>query len=162
MIIETSRILERDKIIKFAVSIFGDGPLRNNLKNMIERYKLSHVVHLHGHHADILPIISALDVFVLSSHNEGLPMSLIEAMSVGTIPVCTKVGGIQEVIHDGVDGYLVKPNNYEQMAAVLKSIALDSEKKREIMKMNAREKIMKDYSIQKSTSMLDSLYESLV
>lgn len=106
MLIEAGECL-LDKGIPFKISIFGDGPLKGELESLIEKYKLGDSVFLHGFEPEIHSVLNALDVFVLCSLNEGLPMALLEAMYMGTPVVCTGVGGMKEIIEDGVNGMLV-------------------------------------------------------
>ena len=64
-----------------------------------------------GSRQDIPDLLSALDIFVLSSEREGLPVSLLEAMAASKPVVVTRVGGIPEVIQDGYNGLLVPPHD---------------------------------------------------
>jgi len=102
----------------------------------------------------------AWDVFTLTSESEGLPMSLIEAMSVGVIPVCTRVGGVPEVIEDGMNGFLVESHNSQEMAGkILRICEYDSERIG-YLKNNARKTVMERYSIQASLEKLMFLYDA--
>lgn len=71
--------------------------------------------------------LSRASVFCLPSWNEGLPMSILEAMSAGLPVVSTPVGGIPEAIKDGVTGFLVQPGDTQGLATALTKILLDSE-----------------------------------
>jgi len=160
MLVEAARILSTEYLdIKFRISIFGDGELKESLKSQIIQYDLASRAVLHGHYNDMLPVINALDVFVLTSRHEGLPMSLLEAMSVGTIPVCTRVGGMKEVITHGDDGFLVEPDNSKDLAETLFYIYNNKSRITHINK-NAIKTIKRCYSIEKSTQQLLSLYGS--
>lgn len=90
----------------------GDGPDRPLLEG------LSRVVAV-GEQADVTPYLSAVDVFVLPSRWEGMPGALVEAMALGLPVVATRVGGVPEVITDGVDGLLVEPGDVTSMAAAI-------------------------------------------
>ena len=69
-----------------------------------------------GFRTDARDLIRGFDVFVLSSLHEGLPIALLEAMAVGKTPVVTGVGGVPEVVSDGVEGYVVQPRNPAALA----------------------------------------------
>ena len=86
------------------IVIAGDGPLRGPLEDEARRAGVSDAVHFLGHR-DVVPVIlSALDLFVLPSLWEGLPLSLLEAMSMSLPVVATRAVGIEETVTDGVEG----------------------------------------------------------
>lgn len=162
MLIEAGRILANEHMdIKFRISIFGDGELRKNLESKIIQYGLMSKVLLHGYHNNILPVINAFDTFVLPSKHEGLPMSLLEAMSMGTISVCTKVGGMKEVITHGKDGFLVESNNARELAETLAYIYCNKNQLVYISN-NAVNKVKSDYSIERCVIKLLSIYEKMI
>ena len=70
-------------------------------------------------------LLAAAEVFALPSHDEGLPMALLEAMAAGLVPVTTPVGGIPEAVTDGVDGVLVPPGDVPALAAALAGLVED-------------------------------------
>jgi glycosyltransferase involved in cell wall biosynthesis len=97
--------------------ILGDGPLRPELEALITELGLSHLVTLLGYVENPLKYFMRADVFVLSSHVEGLPNVLVEAMMCGCTPVCTDCPtGPREVLHDGKYGYLVPLRDPVSMA----------------------------------------------
>jgi glycosyltransferase involved in cell wall biosynthesis len=161
MLIEAAKLLAvKYSDVDFHISIFGEGELKEILKSRIDQEALTERVILHGHHDNILPVLDALDVFVLTSRHEGLPMSLLEAMSFGTIPVCTAVGGMKEVITHGEDGFLVDLDDAGKLAETLAYIYHNKNILRHINR-NAIKKIERCYSIEKCVPKLLSLYESL-
>lgn len=159
MLIEAAKIL-RNKYpeLDFSVSIFGDGSMRNQLESSILQYGLSEQVALEGHNDNIIPVLHALDAFTLTSLHEGLPMSLLEAMSVGTVPVCTAVGGMKEVISHGEDGFLVDANNPKELADTFAHIYGEGPSLNPV-RIKAREKIKQSFSVEQNCKQLLSLYE---
>jgi len=99
--------------------IVGDGPLKVSLMRSVKKMKLNDFCFFLGIRKNIPEIISCLDVAVLSSVTEGLPISLIEAMTSGKCVVGTDVGGIPEVIDHGENGLLIPPNDPEKLAEAL-------------------------------------------
>ncbi len=93
----------------------GDGVLRAKARSLIKKLKLEGEVILAGWRNDIPLILSSLDVFVLTSRWEGLPIAALEAMAAGVPLVATDTGGIREIITNGKTGYLVKPGDIESM-----------------------------------------------
>ncbi len=105
--------------------ILGDGPLRSELEALIVQLGLSDAVSLLGYVENPLKFFARADVFVLSSHVEGLPNVLVEAMMCGCTPVSTDCPtGPREVLQDGKYGYLVPMRDPVSMAAGIEQ-ALD-------------------------------------
>ena len=84
-------------------------------------------VHLVGHRGDVRDIIAAADVYALSSVNEGMANTLLEAMSVGAPIVATDVSGTAEAVTDGVEALVVIPADVAALASALKRLLDDSE-----------------------------------
>lgn len=104
--------------------LVGDGPLREELELQAKNLGLAEQITFTGFRRDIPELMAKMDVFVLSSLMEGLPITLLEAMALGRPVVVTKVGGMPEVVKDGQTGYLVPPEDHLLMAeAILKIIA---------------------------------------
>lgn len=80
-----------------------------------------------GPRTDVPRLVKAADVFAMSSASEGLPVSLLEAMGLGKPVVCTAVGGIPQVVREGIDGLLVAPENPAALADALVKLATDVE-----------------------------------
>ena len=109
----------------FRLLILGDGPLRSALQEKIDDGGLSESVQLIGYVNNPLQYFSRSDVFILSSHVEGLPNVLVEAMLCGCTPVATDCPtGPREVLQDGKYGYLVPVQNPDALAAAIEQ-ALD-------------------------------------
>jgi glycosyltransferase involved in cell wall biosynthesis len=96
--------------------ILGEGELRQALEDQIRRHHLERHVFLAGFRANVLELTKAFDVFVVSSHHEGLCTTLIDAMAASRPSVGTAVGGVPEVVVDGETGFLVPPGDHTAMA----------------------------------------------
>jgi glycosyltransferase involved in cell wall biosynthesis len=107
-------VLRQDPDVGFVQ--FGDGPLRETLARHIELKGLRDRFQLVGFRADIAQFLPHLDLMVLPSHTEGLPVVLLEAFAAGVPAVATAVGGIPEVIEEGKSGYLVPPGDPPALA----------------------------------------------
>jgi len=99
--------------------IAGDGPLKDNICRQIHETGLQNNFTLTGMVQEIAQVYCVLDIFVLPSLTEGLPLSLLEAMSCSLPVVATSTGGVTEVIQNNVDGLLVPPGRPEDMAAAI-------------------------------------------
>lgn len=103
--------------------IIGDGAERSNIENKINCLDMSHRIKLLGQRDDIPELINILDISVLSSDSEALPMSIIESMAASVPVVATNVGSLSELVFDGVNGYIIPPNSSRDLAqAILKII----------------------------------------
>ncbi|MFH1045734.1 MAG: glycosyltransferase [Candidatus Omnitrophota bacterium] len=102
--------------------IVGDGPLRPKLKKYAQDLKIDHRVIFTGERRDVADLLNIMDVFVLSSESEGLPITLLEAMYLGVPCVVSKVGGIPEIIEDGKTGYLFSFPDFKDLADKIKTL----------------------------------------
>lgn len=123
-LIEAMKLLAGRKNLRLA--ILGDGPLKAELQKQIDDANLHHAVKLLGYVENPLKYFSKADIFVLSSHVEGLPNVLVEAMMCGCTPVATDCPtGPREVLHGGKYGYLVPVRDPSAMADAM-ARALDN------------------------------------
>ena len=96
--------------------ILGEGELRPALEEQIKRKHLERHVFLAGFRPDVLELLKGVDLFALSSLQEGLCTSLVDAMAASKAAVATRVGGVPEVVADGETGLLVPPRDHEALA----------------------------------------------
>jgi glycosyltransferase involved in cell wall biosynthesis len=103
----------------------GDGEI-DKLKKLIESYQLSDIVDYIGFVSGDKKkeILSSSDIYILPSYNEGLPISVLEAMAFAKPVISTKVGGIPEIVHHGVNGFLISAGNKKELADCLKRLIL--------------------------------------
>lgn len=106
----------------FRLHIIGDGPERRNLENLCRQLSAGEKVKFYGFFNDPRKLLEKFDVALLPSLGEGIPLSLLEAMSLGIPALATKVGGIPEIVNDGVNGLLVEPENAGQLLEAFKKL----------------------------------------
>jgi len=109
------------------LQIAGDGPLREQLVEFTKRLKLQNRVHFLGALPHAAQFLSQLDVFVLSSLNEGLPLALLEAMATGLPVVSTRAGGVDEAAKDGQNAYLATVGDSNDLAQAMIRMARASD-----------------------------------
>ncbi|MEM2294109.1 MAG: glycosyltransferase [Candidatus Aenigmatarchaeota archaeon] len=104
--------------IHVKIIIWGDGILKDMVKYYINKNDLSNFVQLKNFvtHQDVPKILNRIKLIVIPSYSEGLPNRLIEAMACGTPPLAMPVGGIPDVIKEGVTGFLLKSNDPKHIA----------------------------------------------
>jgi sugar transferase (PEP-CTERM/EpsH1 system associated) len=105
--------------------VVGDGPLRPVLEEEVERLDLEEHVAFLGLRSDVPELLGAMDVLVLASSTEGLPLVVIEAMASGLPIVATRVGGLPELVEEGRNGLLVPPDDPDALANALRSLLAD-------------------------------------
>jgi glycosyltransferase involved in cell wall biosynthesis len=103
----------------------GDGECRLALEAQVRVLGLQGRVHFLGLREDVSEVLAAADAFVLASHAEGNPLSLMEAMAAGLPVVATAVGGVPEIVEHQKQGLLVKPQDCHQMAAAMVRLLQD-------------------------------------
>ncbi len=107
--------------------LIGDGPMRKEHEDHVRRVGLAGRVTFSGVRADAAELVSAFDVFCLTSGWEGLPRTLIEAMAAGRPVVATPVGGVAEVVDHGESGLITPVGDIESLACALRRLADDGE-----------------------------------
>lgn len=103
----------------------GQGPLEEQVRALHHELGLGDRVQLLGYRTDVPDLLASADLFVLASAFEGLPVSIMEAMSAGLPVVATSVGGVPEAVEEGVTGLLVPPRDAAALADALLSLAND-------------------------------------
>jgi len=153
-----SRLSARGEGLSYV--IVGDGPLRGELEKEVLDLNLSGRVFFTGQRLDVHRLMPCFDVFVLPSVSEGLPLTILEAMAAGRPVISTRVGGIPEVIEDGVNGLLVNPGDASGLARAIEYITGDEEISRR-MGGQARERVVKHFNSRKMAGDTDSIYNRL-
>ncbi|RKY29328.1 MAG: hypothetical protein DRP74_08955 [Candidatus Omnitrophota bacterium] len=141
--------------------LVGDGVLRKKVENLISKFNLKQQVILTGWRRDISRILSALDVFVLTSLWEGLPVSVLEAMAASLPVIATNTGGVAEVISDGKTGFLVLPGDVRAMAEKLSCLIKDKDLRQRIGS-NAKNSLSSDFSLENMVINTEKLYRDLI
>lgn len=125
--------------------IAGDGPLRQELQDLAHKLRLEDYVDFLGIRDDIPALMSASDVFVLSSAWEGFGLVVAEAMACQRVVVATDCGGVKEVL--GSAGYLVQPRQATELADALYSALNLSSQDSAAMGKAARQRVQNYYSL---------------
>lgn len=107
------------------LAVVGDGELRDDLRARVSALGLDSRVHFLGARRDLGDLLGAIDLFVMPSFWEGLPLSMVLAMGAGLPVVATRVAGIPEVVRDGETGLLVAPGDAAALGAALARLTAD-------------------------------------
>ena len=148
----------RDNIV---FHIIGSGPFEQILRDEAYKLRIADKVHFFGFREDIPRLVEMMDIFVLSSLHEGIPFSLLEAMSMSKPVICTRVGGIKEVLEENVDGLLVPPLDSRALSTAILWL-LENPECAVILGKNAREKVVANFSAALMTKETEELYGHII
>jgi len=141
--------------------IIGDDPVSGKpMKQQLEQYKSKRIIFL-GIKENVADYLLCSDVFCLSSLYEGLPITLLEAMSLGVITVCTPAGGIVNVIHDGENGWLSDDLSEEAFYKAIRKYLSANEDTRKKMSFNAKQSYDEKYNIVQTSNNYINLYRNI-
>jgi glycosyltransferase involved in cell wall biosynthesis len=124
--------------------------------------KLPGKIHAVGYHENSSLLVSQADCFVLPSvEREGLPKSLLEAMSIGVACIATRVGGMPEVVQDGENGLVVPPSDSAALAKAIERLIADPVERR-VLGERARETIARVFTVERSIQETVELYREVL
>ena len=141
--------------------IVGDGPLRNLVHDKVRDLEMEDYVHFTGLKEEVRPFYSAMDIFMMTSIFEGLPIALLEAMSMECAVLSTNAGGVGQVIRNEVDG-LVAPVAEAQMLVKLGSQLIEDKSLRQRLASSARLRVKTSFSIAAMVRATECLYQDVL
>jgi glycosyltransferase involved in cell wall biosynthesis len=140
--------------------VIGDGPLRGDLERLAAELNVTDRVSFLGFRKDAPAFTAHADVLLMPSLHEGLPYTLLEAVAANTAVVASRVGGLAEVLEDGVTALLAPPENATSIAECLQRLAGDSDLGRQLARY-ANEKLMQRYGAARMGELYLDLYREL-
>jgi glycosyltransferase involved in cell wall biosynthesis len=159
VLLRAAKLLE-EEVPEVKTLIAGDGPEQERLESLSRELGITDSVEFLGRRTDVAEVFSAFDVAVLSSDYEGTPLALMECMGVGRPIVATRVGGVPEMIEDGVHGLLVPPQDPGALAGAIATLLRDPERAR-LMGERARERRAEEFDVAVAAERIGELYERL-
>lgn len=164
------KLKEKKEGIKAKFLIVGDGELRKKIKDYIREKELERNIIFLGFRKDMEVVYADLDIVVLTSLNEGLPVALIEAMASGKPVISTKVGGVVDLLGTIVDhniyeitdcGFLIQSGDSNGLALAMQEL-IENDSLREKMGEKGREIVYPKYDISRLIENIKNLYEEMV
>lgn len=150
-----------DENQKVCVVLIGDGPLRETLEARAVELGIRQNLALLGYREDTDELMQAVDIYALPSLSEGIPMALLEAMAAGKPVAASRVGGIPEVVEDGVSGLLVEPSNPAEWAMKCRQLIRNPHMAQK-MGLAARTRVEQEFSAAKMAERVSALYRQSV
>ncbi|MFQ6027324.1 MAG: glycosyltransferase [Dehalococcoidia bacterium] len=141
--------------------LVGQGETEEAVRAEVSRLGLEKSFVFAGFRNDIPRLPRASDLFLLASDYEGLPVSLLEAMGAGLPSVSTRVGGVPEVVEEGVEGLMVSPEDPEQMAEAVLRLLGDADTRLR-MGQAGLDRVNRQFSVQRMVDQTEGLYRELL
>lgn len=150
------KIISKHPNVKFIIA--GDGEV-DNVRTLCKEKGIEKNVKILGWTSgdDKIKLLNQATVYLLPSYNEGMPISILEAMSYKLPVVSTNIGGIPQLVREDIEGYLFNPGDLSELESILNKI-LSSEKLRKKLGGNSFEKVDKHFNIEKNIYKLCSIY----
>lgn len=163
---DTHAVLEivratRQRGVDAVLVMVGDGPDREHLEQLAHDLGIARSTYFVGYQSEVAGYYRLFDTFLLPSVNEGTPVSAIEALASGSPVVATRVGGVPDVVRDGMDGFLVEAGDTDGAAGRLALLASDPDLR---VRLGAagRKRVLERYSVARLVDDVDRLYRSLL
>lgn len=141
--------------------IIGEGPLKHKLESQVDKMGLTQAIKFLNFQENIQNILSILDLFVLPSLNEGMGRVIVEAQISGLPIVATQVGGIPDLVIDGVNGFLISPKNPELLAQAMIKILKNNELAKKMGELGKRGALQK-FGAKQMIGKIEFLYDMLL
>ena len=135
----------KNQSFNFNVIIVGDGVERKKLEELTRKYQLNKIISFVGFKENVQHYFNQSKIYLMYSSSEGLPTSLMQAMSCELIAFSTRVGNISDILEYGKTGFIFESNEYDQYLTKLKKVYLDNYTFNEL-RANARKEVKKNHS----------------
>jgi glycosyltransferase involved in cell wall biosynthesis len=157
------RLIKNDVVDQ--VFLLGDGPKKVKYIKWMEDEcsEIRGKFHFLGNVKDVEKYLALCNVGILCSttkYSEGISNSVLEYMAAGIIPIVTNIGGSSEIIENGINGYLIRPGDINEIINLVKNIKIINSLQERLI-MNARTTIEEKFSMKKNLGLLTSIYKSL-
>jgi glycosyltransferase involved in cell wall biosynthesis len=150
-----AQLRSRHKNVYFLV--VGDGVLHDDIHAKAAELHTQDYLFFAGLQQDVKPFLKAMDIFMMCSEFEGLPIALLEAMSMECLPACTAAGGIPELVQHESNGILVPVNEPKKLIDELNKCLQDRDKMT-ALQSSARRTVVNSYGMKKMVDEIETLY----
>jgi glycosyltransferase involved in cell wall biosynthesis len=151
----------RDRGVEATLCLVGEGPDRDEVEALAQRLGIMRDCLFVGYQREVAPYYAFFDALLLPSANEGTPVVAIEALAAGLPVVATDVGGVGDVVEDGVDGFLVAAGDVDALADRLQRLAADPGLRQRLGEAGA-ERVPERYAVERLVDDMDGLYRELL
>lgn len=151
-------LMQHPKVI---FMIAGSGPEETRLRALAEQLGISDHVRFLGHVSHMQDFFPALDIFILPSLTEGFGITILEAMSFGLPIIAASTGGIPELVNNGINGILVRPNSVQEIQKAILGFLKDPQNAKKYGRQAAID-IQRGFSSEAMVSRINSIFESIL
>jgi glycosyltransferase involved in cell wall biosynthesis len=151
----------REQGVNAVLCMVGDGPDRVRLEQRAHDLGIARSCYFVGYQEDVAGYYRLFDAFLLPSVNEGTPVSAIEALASGTPVVANRVGGVPDVVRDGVDGFLVEQGDVVAAGQRIAALARDARLRKKLGGAG-RARVLERYAVSRLVDDVDRLYRALL
>jgi L-malate glycosyltransferase len=141
--------------------IVGDGPLKEDLFQHRKNLGMEHKVIMPGLQTEVKPWYSVMDIFMMTSEFEGLPVALLEAMSMECAIATTDAGGIKQVVRPQVEGAVVEVGRWKELSDEIINLSMEPERRKQLGEA-ARKRVTEDFSLKQMVGTLEDLYNNVL
>jgi len=149
-------ILKDDRIRGILV---GGGKMENSVRKWIKEIKMENKIKVVGEKSDVAGWLTQMDIFLLTSASEGLPNAVIEAQGFGVPVVSTDVGGVSEIVMQGVTGELFNDEDTESVVEIILSLVENN--KHKDMQIPSKENIRRKFSLKRMIDDTENMYNEV-
>jgi len=157
LVMETFDRIRRE--VPSRLLLVGDGPELSTAYRLGRQLGVAHLVDVLGAQEEVMPLLSIADLFLLPSSLESFGLAALEAMACELPVVASRVGGLPEVVEDGVTGFLHDPEDVSGMAATAVALLLDPARRGAVGKA-ARERVIDQFSGDKAVPLYEACYQA--
>ncbi|HEX7447177.1 MAG TPA: glycosyltransferase [Pirellulales bacterium] len=152
---------EGEGIRDLRLLLVGDGPMRGELERLAEELGIRAQTQFAGYQAVPEEYLRRMDIFALTSRSEGMPLSILEAWATGVPVVASRVGGVPELIDDGLTGRLFASGDDAELAHVLEAFCADRQL-RDRLSAAGLARVQRDFSLTRMAAEYEAIYRSLL
>ena len=135
--------------------------MKDELLSFIKEEGMEDKIVVPGLQTEVKPWLSSMDIFMMSSLFEGLPIALLEAMSMECAVVCTDAGGIPELIRSGEDGFLVPVDEWQKLEFPVSNL-IENVDELNNFKLSARRRVIESFSIKNMVEKTEKMYKEIL
>lgn len=115
-------VSSREGFAALKLALVGEGSLEQSIRELVDRLDISDNVEFLGRRDDVAELMHDSKCFVLPSNYEGLPMTILEAMAAGLPVVATEVGGVSDIVKDGITGFLIDAGDEDSLVSAMSTV----------------------------------------